>query len=346
MSAARQAAAAIALCAGVLVAGAPVSGAATLHVPADFATIQVALDAAVPGDEVVVAPGTYSDAVIRMTPEGSAEAVAFLSNGVALRAPGGPEVTFIDGESARHCIVGVDLGADTVLEGFTLLNGLAAGVGGNGKWGGGALFFESSLSVHGNQFVECSAGGGGSGGGGLFLRGADGAIISFNLFLRCTAGQLGGGMEVYNSPWIEIRSNTFVDNDGGDAGGGLLMNGMSGPVENNIFYRNRASLHDGGHGCIGSGNAGVTGECNLYWENVVGEGSAFNDCGFGPGVPGNLEADPLFCDPVVNDYGILSASPAAPGGPLDCGLIGAFPVSCGPVAVELLGWGHLKSRYR
>jgi len=37
--------------------------AATLHIPADFSTIQACLDGAMPGDECVVAPGIYNELI-------------------------------------------------------------------------------------------------------------------------------------------------------------------------------------------------------------------------------------------------------------------------------------------
>lgn len=40
----------------------------TLHVPADFATVQLAVDAALPGDLVLIAPGDYPEAVTVRTP--------------------------------------------------------------------------------------------------------------------------------------------------------------------------------------------------------------------------------------------------------------------------------------
>lgn len=42
---------------------APADGPATLAVPGDFATIQAAVDAATPGDLVLISPGTYNEAV-------------------------------------------------------------------------------------------------------------------------------------------------------------------------------------------------------------------------------------------------------------------------------------------
>ena len=41
---------------------------ATLRVPADYATIQAAVDAAAPGDVILVAPGIYEEAVTDHVP--------------------------------------------------------------------------------------------------------------------------------------------------------------------------------------------------------------------------------------------------------------------------------------
>ena len=46
---------------------------------------------------------------------------------------------------------------------------------------------------------------------------------------------------------------------------------------------------------------------------------------------GNLSADPLFCNPDLADFRLQDDSPCAPGG--ECGLIGAWPVGCGPSTV-------------
>ncbi|MBX3373940.1 MAG: hypothetical protein KF817_08895 [Phycisphaeraceae bacterium] len=44
----------------VLPAGAPAGATTVRHVPADYATIQQAISAAVPGDTVLIAPGVYT----------------------------------------------------------------------------------------------------------------------------------------------------------------------------------------------------------------------------------------------------------------------------------------------
>ena len=72
----------------VLLAAAPVANAVIINVPGDEPTIQAGIDAAVDGDEVVVAPGTYF------------EAIDFLNKAITVRSSGGAAVTTIDGGGA------------------------------------------------------------------------------------------------------------------------------------------------------------------------------------------------------------------------------------------------------
>ena len=97
-----------------------------IQVPGDHATIQSAIDAATPGDEILVAPGSY------------AETIDFKGKAIALRSSGGPEFTVIDGsglnQSVVRCVSGE--GPDTVLQGFTIAGGSA--VFGGGMWNEGS----------------------------------------------------------------------------------------------------------------------------------------------------------------------------------------------------------------
>ena len=79
------------------VALASVASAGTINVPADYATIQEAMDASVAGDVIEVAPGTY-------TGSGS-QVVDFNGKAVTLRATGSAADTIIDGENARRGIL-------------------------------------------------------------------------------------------------------------------------------------------------------------------------------------------------------------------------------------------------
>jgi hypothetical protein len=62
------------------------------------------------------------------------------------------------------------------------------------------------------------------------------------------------------------------------------------------------------------------------------------------GVEGNISADPLFCDPMGEDFRLQQDSPCAPG--TECDLMGAWPVGCAPTAVEQTTWGGLKALFR
>ncbi|MBT5656836.1 MAG: hypothetical protein HOI89_03535, partial [Phycisphaerae bacterium] len=73
-----------------------VTTAATINVPADYTTIQAAVDAASNGDEILVAPGTYTGT--------GDEVVDTLGKAITIKASGTPEETIIDGEGARRVV--------------------------------------------------------------------------------------------------------------------------------------------------------------------------------------------------------------------------------------------------
>jgi hypothetical protein len=82
--------------------------AATLRVPADFASISAAVEAAQPCDEVLVSPGTWAETV-------------FLREAVSLVADGEPGDVVVDGGGAAEIVVQV-LGGAT-LRGFRVTGG-------------------------------------------------------------------------------------------------------------------------------------------------------------------------------------------------------------------------------
>ena len=78
----------------------------TIDVPADQPTIQDAINSAVDGDEIVVAPGIYP------------EVIDLLRKAITVRSSEGPQVTIIDGTGLNDSVVTSKNGeeADTVRE--------------------------------------------------------------------------------------------------------------------------------------------------------------------------------------------------------------------------------------
>ncbi len=64
---------------------------ATLKVPSQYPSIQAAIDVAVNGDTVLVAPGTY------------VENIDFMGKSITVKSEQGPDVTTIDGNQAGRC---------------------------------------------------------------------------------------------------------------------------------------------------------------------------------------------------------------------------------------------------
>jgi hypothetical protein len=157
----------------------------TILVPLDFPTIQEAIDAAVDGDRVLVAPGTY------------VENINFLGKGITVTSEEGPEVTIIDGNQAGS-VVTFDSGEGlaSVLSGLTITNGQALYPG-----GGGILCNESSPTIINCKIVNNSSTVGG--GGGISCWGSSSSPIITNCIISENSSIIGGGIFCYySSPTI------------------------------------------------------------------------------------------------------------------------------------------------
>jgi len=113
--------------------------AAELHVPADYPTVQAAIDAASDGDTIIVSPGVYR------------EEINFLGKAITVRStnPDDPDIvaaTVIDGEDKRRCVLFCNgEKTDSVLSGFTLIRGWSE-YADKYKYGG-AIYCEGSSPV-------------------------------------------------------------------------------------------------------------------------------------------------------------------------------------------------------
>lgn len=273
------------------------------HVPSEYATINMALDASASGDTVLVAPGTYTDWDARDLGTGATwTSCAFLVDGVVLRSTHGPAQTVIDMVAApppqRFVVLSLFNQSDvTAVEGFTIT---ADPLGGTG------VFMTGELRLSGCIFRDLDAGN--SSGGGIAANGD--LRVEDCEFLNCVGSALGGGAISHwlgrielvrsvirqcgnravelngTSPVTEtalVEDCAFLDNWGGSAAG-LGFDSYAGEVivRRCTFVRNVA--HGTGAGGLGISNYAPTlvEDC-LFVENRTdgdnGQGGAMSVTG-------------------------------------------------------------------
>ncbi|MEE8170797.1 MAG: right-handed parallel beta-helix repeat-containing protein, partial [Phycisphaerae bacterium] len=247
--------------------GSPAAAGSTLDVPsAQFTTIQSAIDAALPTDLIVVAPGTYL------------EVIDFSGKPITLRSSGGSAVTTIDGtgisDSVVKCINGE--GADTVLEGFTITGGIA-------EFGGGMQIINSSPTL-----VDCdfSANTATERGGGLYNFNSSPTVTNCT-FSNNFASFMGGGMHNDTNSSPTITNCTFIQNRSDDDGGGMRNYIECHPtITNCAFIENSCFEEGGGLGNRKNSNPTVI-NCVFLGNSAFSGGGMENHQGIvmGPGEP-------------------------------------------------------------
>ena len=211
------------------------------------------------------------------------EFIDFTGKAITLRSAGGPEMTIIHSPGGAgnvvRCISGE--GLDTVLDGFTITSGIAI-------IGGGMGNNNSSPTV-----TNCT-------------------------FSGNTALNVGGGMyNILSSP--TVTNCTFSGNTAKVAGGGMYNWNSSNPtVTNCTFSGNMTSIGLGGGGMRNSSSNPTVTNC-ILWGNspdqISGSGSIrYNDIEGGWSGIGNINADPLFVDPVNGDFRLSPGSPCIDAG--------------------------------
>ncbi|MEO1007255.1 MAG: right-handed parallel beta-helix repeat-containing protein [Planctomycetota bacterium] len=199
----------------LLAAGAAVAQ-TTIRVPADAATIQAAIDLAVDGDTVLVAAGSYNEALL----------VGELA--VTLRSEDGAGATTLNGSGLDAPIL-TTVGTLTV-EGFTFTG---AGFGGAIDADGGSLVVIDSafvantnrgidalatdVTVRGGSFTDNLAA---NGGAGVYVLG--GSLTIDGTSFRGNLGRGLGGAIAVRSATLDARGLDMIDNGDGeirDSGG-------------------------------------------------------------------------------------------------------------------------------
>ncbi len=241
----------------------------TINVPGDQPTIQGAIGVANNGDTVLVAPGTYS------------ENINFSGKAITLTSSGGASVTTIDGGAKAPVVIfNTGEGQGSVLNGFTIQNGSAAGTSSNPNLEGGGIYIRSASPKITNNIIQkntaCSDGGGIAVNSGSPL--IQGNTIQNNTQAGCSGGSGGGGIELGGAGSGQITGNVIINNTWPSGnGGGISMNAAGTPmISNNTIYGNTATgvspaARGGGISTINSSDAIIV--QNLIYNNTAGQGA-------------------------------------------------------------------------
>jgi hypothetical protein len=273
---------------GRLVHVAPADSASALGLPS-------ALADAVPGDTLLLAPGTYRGAHT-------------LIPGVSLVGRAGPDSTVLDADGERYVLYGRDVGDSTTIAGLTLRNGRRD----HPNSGGGGVYLYQSSPVILNCVFRDHLGYLGPGvyanhrshpliaycvfhGNEGYLGGAIAAYVDcdpliYNNVIHDNAAVSGGAILALNSAPV-IVWNTIVANTAGETGGGAIyLDSSPALIEENVVALNEGS---GPLFCIDDDQP-PTVRGNTFWRNVGA--SERSRCPAFLGLEGNHEADPLFID--------------------------------------------------
>ena len=178
-----------------------------LNVPADFPTIQAAINAAIAGDEVVVADGEYTGA--------GNKNLDFHGKLITVRsASGDSSRCTIDCQGAgRGFIFQTGETSQATVDGFTITNGF------DGFFFGGAIhIFASSPTISNCILAQNNAA---SGGGGIYIAFGSTPIVTGCVFNNNMGGPCGGAILISNSS-PTIANCAFAANSA--TGGGAIFN--------------------------------------------------------------------------------------------------------------------------
>ena len=305
-----------------------------------FSTIQMGINIADEGNTVSVMEGRY------------VENIDF--TGKSIRVNGsGPELTVIDGDSTGSVVV-MDSGEDstTVLSGFTITNGAS-------NYGAGLYIKNGASPIL--EDLRISSNHANTAGAGMYVWN-DAKVHIRNMHIYDNeAGGSGGGILIGSESELTISDAHIYDNTSGNSGGGMMIGATSTVTVEHAVIVGNSALKGGGiasktgsstfhHATVSDNSASGEGNgiyLRLNAEMVIHNSivtandsdvvfiddslstldiSYSNIEGGWPG-EGNIDADPLFCDPESGDYH-LAVNSSSVGAGQDGYDMGASGVGC------------------
>lgn len=227
-----------------------------IFVPEDYATIQQAINAASDYDAIIVADATYTGAGNRD--------INFMGKAITVRSANGPQNCIINCQGTkldrhRGFYFHNREESNSVLDGFTIINGYA-------REGGGILCETSSPTIH-NCIISSNQAKNYGGGIGCIL-------FSNPNIHNCTiinnTAAFGGGIYVYKN-CIPTLSYCTVNNNSVSSGGGGISINDSDPFINHCTISGNNASYGGGIYCSFSSSLLVS-ACNVSDNTAVSLG--------------------------------------------------------------------------
>jgi hypothetical protein len=281
-------------------------------------TLTRAMSIAQTGDQIWVKAGTYG--AIAALPNGVKMIGGFAGTETAVsQSNPTTNVTMIGAGGNQRAVVSQDNSSSTVLRGFKITGGQS---GDDWDGGGGMLMVNSSAQVvqcvfENNQATRFGAG--------VSIRGSGSP-----LFVNCdfhgngtgastSVQPLAGGVVYLYSGSATFTNCLFYNNKSGEGAAIAVVSGTA-TLVNSTIVNNQATIGYGGG--IHDQEGRVIVKNSILWGNsaVKGGTQIFNNPGFTTTVAksdvqggwsgtGNIDTDPLFVNPGINDYKLQQTSP-------------------------------------
>lgn len=282
-------------CNGIVDEGCSPSSADVCPSGCTYTSIQAAISASTNGDTIVVGNGTYL------------ENINFLGRTITVISENGPYSTIIDGNQ-NDSVVTFDSNetATTILDGFTLQNGLA--MNGGGVYCDNTAPTIKNCVITGNTATESGAG--------VYCMGGPWAepitIINTNIVDNTTDGWIGGAIYMEAGTWSVITNSTISGNSQLYEPFPLCFRGGgTHEITNTIVWGNSGDIYiDGGS------------SVNVSYSDIEGGYPGGFEGGTVNWGSGNINLTPLFSNAASGDYHLQLGSPC-----IDAGTSSGAPVT-------------------
>ena len=238
----------------------------TIHVPADYGTIQEAIDQAYDNDTILVSPGIYHENVV-------IDSINIVIGSLFLTTGEEDYIsqTIIDGSNEGRVVLYNNVSESSLLAGFTIQHGKISG---NLQWGAGIAvnwsdnIILTDLKVTSNTSERM--------GGGIAFYGSTGDIINTEVYNNISTGNpnlyingLGGGIHLWGATVNCINCNIF--NNEADLGAGVYEQSSSNSYMGCTFSSN-VSTSPGAGVCTFDGSVEYI---NCFFDNNSGDGAIY-----------------------------------------------------------------------